>query len=718
MSNVVDFQEVLEERYFAYAMSTIMSRSLPNLRDGLKPVHRRLLHAMYELHLDPTRGYKKCARIVGDVIGKFHPHGEASVYDALVRMAQEFSMRYPIVEGQGNFGSIDGDSQAAMRYTEAKLTPYAMLLMQDIQNDTVDFKDTYDGSEREPVVLPSSVPNILANGAEGIAVGMATSIPPHNILELMDVLILIAGDSNIDLSRIFQIFKGPDFPTGGELVSDDKMMRTIYSTGRGGLKLRARWHQEDLGHGKYQIVITEIPYQTNKRKIIEQMAALYNEKKTPFIETFQDQSAEDIRIIVTPKSKNIPADSIMSALFSSTDLESKISININVLSANSEPKLMGLKQLLESFLEHRKIILRRKILHRSEAILKRVEILEGLVTAYLNLDEIIAIIRNEDDPKSVMIARWGLSDLQAEAILNTRLRALRRIDEHAILAEKQELCDEQDSLNDILKHEVNFTKYLIQDLSNTRKLLEKMPGSGRRTTWCELSESAVLSIALPQDRYNVTVALSKNGWIRTIKEHVLDKLKYRDGDSEYFVLHALSTDTVAVFSSLGKVYSIGASALPQGRGDGEPIKLIFNLADNEEIVSLIKLDEGAQYLVISCSGYGFAISSEDLISQTKAGKQILNTVDSKAFGCIKLDGEYVYSFGQNRRLLIFRSEEVPQMKKGRGVALQKLKHGEIAKVMVCRSLEDFKGHLPRGAIKPDLWIAKRGGYGRLVLGNI
>jgi topoisomerase-4 subunit A len=716
-SNVVDFKDTLEDKYFAYALSTIMSRSLPDLRDGLKPVHRRLLHAMHELKLDPKSGYKKCARIVGDVIGKFHPHGDVSVYDALVRMAQSFSMRYPIIEGQGNFGSVDGDSQAAMRYTEAKLTPYAMLLLADIGNDTVDFRPTYDGSDEEPLVLPSAVPNILANGSEGIAVGMATSIPPHNILELFEVLILLANDKDVSYSEIFNIFYGPDFPTAGLMVKDELSLIKAYETGRGSFRLRAKWHKEELNRGKYQIIITEIPYQVNKRKVIEQLAELYQDKKIPFIENFQDQSAEDIRIAIMPKNSGLEAEAIMESLYKQTELESKVQLNLNVLNSNSEPRVMGLKEVLYGFLDHRRVVLRRKMQHRLLSINSRLEILDGIIIAYLNLDEVIRIIREEDEPKSIMMAKWGLSDVQAESILNTRLRALRKLEEHEIKHEHDELTLEKQSLEAILNSTQNFEKYLRKDLEATKKLLMKDSNSVRKTQIIELQSIDTGNLNIAIDKYPITVTLSKQGWLKAFKEHNPAALKYREGDEGRFVLTGYSTDKVIIFSSLGKFYNVEAGVLPQGRGDGEPIKLAFNFADTEEVVAFFLYTLETKYLVASQDGHGFVLGSDDMLSYTKAGKQVLNVGNSVAIACLKLEGQYVLSLGENRRLLVFGVEEIPQMKRGKGVILQKFKHGGIAKLQIFSSEEELCAHLPRGLKTLDLWRARRATYGRLVFGK-
>ncbi len=713
--SIIDFKKALEDKYFSYALSTIMSRSLPDLRDGLKPVHRRLLHAMRELKLDPKNGYKKCARIVGDVIGKFHPHGDVPVYDALVRMAQSFSMRYPIIEGQGNFGSVDGDSQAAMRYTEAKLTTYAMFLLDDIEDDTVDFRPNYDGTDNEPVVLPAAVPNILANGSEGIAVGMATSIPPHNIIELFDILLLLSNDREVSYSEIFKVFQGPDFPTAGLMVRDDAAIYKAYETGRGSFRLRAKWHTEELERGKYQIIITEIPYQVNKRKVIEQIAQLYNDKKIPFIEDFQDQSAEDIRIMIMPKSKQLEAEAIMSSLYSQTDLESRVSLNLNVLNAKSEPNVMNLKDVLFNFLDHRRVILKRKLTHRLNAIDHRLEILSGLIIAYLNLDEVIRIIREEDEPKAIMMNKWSLTDVQAESILNTRLRALRKLEEQEIKREKDILFDEKQELEAILSSAKNFEKHLRKDLESAKKLLLKDPNSLRKTEIVELQDVDTSVLTIAQNQYPVTITLSQQGWLKAFKEHGVANIKCRDGDNEKFVLEASSTDKLIIFSSFGKFYNIDASSIQQGRGDGEPVKLLFDFIDKEEVVTCFIHKADVNYLLASKDGRGFIVASENMLSYTKAGKQVMNT--DCGYVCIKVQGNYVLAMGDNRRLLVFGVDEIPHMKRGKGVMLQKFKHGSLLRLKVFESIEELAKYLPKGQQNIELWRSRRATQGRLVFGK-
>lgn len=719
MSNVqtVEFKNVLEDKYFSYALSTIMSRSLPDLRDGLKPVHRRLLHAMRELKLDPKNGYKKCARIVGDVIGKYHPHGDTSVYDALVRMAQSFSMRYPIVEGQGNFGSIDGDSQAAMRYTEAKLTPYAMLLLKDIEHDTVDFRDNYDSSDTEPVVLPSAVPNILANGSEGIAVGMATSIPPHNILELLDVLLFLIGKPDATLSDVSGIFTGPDFPTGGSVIKDEIAFAKVYETGRGSFKLRANWYTEELERGKYQIVITEIPYQVTKRRIIEQLAELYQDKKIPFIENFQDQSAEDVRVVINPKSKNFDAAAIMESLFAQTDLEVRVNVNLNVLNAKSHPNVMSLVDVLSNFLLHRREVLKRKLENRLSHINSRLEILGGLLIAFLNLDEVIRIIREEDEPKAVMMARWNLTDNQAEAILNTRLRSLRKLEETAIHAENKELTDEKNTIESTLSSEKLFEKYLKKDIEGTKAILAKDPNCARKTKMIESNLVDLSSLVIAKEKYPLTVTCSKQGWLKAHKDHGLAKVKYREGDDARFVIETTSVDKIIIFSSHGKFYNVDASSIQQGRGDGEPIKILFDFKDDEQVIACFAHNPESRYLLASKNGKGFVLLAEDMLSHTKAGKQVLNTDGTVAIFCAPIDGEYLLSFGENRRLLVFKLSEIPEMKRGKGVTLQKFKHGGVSNMMMFKTAEELIAKLPKGLQKIELWTAHRATYGKLVFGK-
>lgn len=714
----VKFEAALGERYLAYALSTIMSRSLPDVRDGLKPVHRRLLYAMLQLKLEPKTGFKKCARIVGDVIGKYHPHGEVAVYDALVRMAQTFSSRYPMVDGQGNFGSIDGDSQAAMRYTEAKLTTYAMHLLENIDYDTVDFRPNYDGSDDEPAVLPASVPNILANGTEGIAVGMATSIPPHNLVELSDAILHLLRNSQSEVRDLLRLVKGPDFPTGGILVESFESMLKSYETGRGSFRLRAKWEKEELERGQYRIIITEIPYQVQKSALIENLAELFTLKKLPFLDTFQDLSAEDIRIVLYPKNRNINPQSIMETLFKLTDLEIKVQLNLNVLDAKSIPQVMNIKQVLTAFIEHRLDVTKRRLAHRLKNIENRLEILNGLLIAYLNLDEVIRIIREEDEPKPVMIAKWALTDVQVEAILNVRLRALRKLEEFEIRKEHDLIETEKKQIEKILASGKKQKEVIYKEMVAIKNYYQKSPLGVRKTTISDLPNIQEVNIESFVEREPVTVTCSEMGWLKVQKGHKLESIRYKEGDGAKFVLEVLSTDKILFFSDCGRFYTLAADKISRGRGDGDPIRLVLNLEEDENIINIYKFNNDDKYIVASKDGRGFVVEAKDAIAQTKAGKQILNCGPGNAIACELVKGQFVVSIGENRRLLVFKVQNVPVLKKGKGVALQKFKQGKLLYLKTIGSEEDFQ-NLTKGFGKSiSMWLADRGGIGRLFLGKL
>lgn len=701
---MVEFKSALSERYLAYAMSTIVSRSLPDVRDGLKPVHRRILYAMYQLKLDPKSGLKKCARIVGDVIGRFHPHGDASVYDALVRMAQLFAARYPIVFGQGNFGSIDGDAQAAMRYTEAKLTDYAMLLLRDIENNTVDFQPNYDGNDDEPKVLPALIPNILANGTEGIAVGMATSIPPHNITELLDALVHLVKSPASDTKELLRIISGPDFPTGGILVDPPEEILKTYSTGRGSFRLRCRWMKEMLPGGKYQIVITEIPYQVQKKNLIEQLANLFNNKKTPYLDDIQDMSAEDVRIVLTPKSRTINAEAIMQQLYKISDLEVRISLNMNVLNAYAQPMVMNLAEVLNEFLAHRTSVAKRKLQYREQQIIDRLEVLAALLIAYLNLDEVIRIIRNEDEPKTIMIERWSLTDRQAEAILNTRLRALRKLEEQTIHHEHALLTQEKAEINELLTNHDAFNRMLIADF----KAIKKQILSKRRTSLEAMKEEEPIEITKLLEREPVSIYLLENDHIKIIKGH-----KPQDKEA----INAYSTDKILLFSSSGKCYTLAIDKLARGKKDGEPLRLLLDVAAEEKFLWHQLYQPAQMVLLVSTSGHGFITKSCDMLAHTKTGKQILQPAEGHTAltACSVNQNNYVALFSEGRRLLVFNIKDIPYMQRGKGVALQKIKVGKLVAVLALPNLEAAKEYAPFSHTDIKLWVGNRGALGRLTL---
>jgi topoisomerase IV subunit A len=714
----IKFDDALEQRYLAYALSTIMSRSLPDVRDGLKPVHRRVLYAMLQLKLDPKTGYKKCARIVGDVTGKYHPHGGEAVYDALVRMAQTFSSRYPTVDGQGNFGSVDGDNQAAMRYTEARLTPYATYLLQDIEQDTVDFRPNYDGQEDEPVVLPSYVPNILANGTEGIAVGMATSIPPHNIIELLDAVLLLLKKPKSSIAELQGYIKAPDFPTGGILVEPKESILKSYETGRGSFRLRARWHKEELERGQYRIIITEIPYQVQKKGLIEKLAELYTAKKLPFLETFSDNSAEDIKMILVPKSRNIAPEVIMEHLFKYTDLEVKVQLNLNVLDLRSVPRVMNIKEVLDAFIAHRIDVTSRRLRYRLGNVIHRLEILQGLLIIFLHLDEVIRIIREEDEPKEIIMKKWKLTDLQAESILNTRLRSLRKLEELHLKKEFDELTLEKKQLEETLADEKKLKEVVVLETKKIKQVFEKLPIGKRKTSLEVAAEVEDIALDTFVEKEPLTIIYSEMGWLRAQKGHKLENIRYKEGDAARFIIECMSTDKVIFFSNCGKSFALNVDKISRGKGDGDPIRLTFDLHQDEHITAMFKYNPEDKFLISSQDGRGFVVEGKDVLAQTKAGKQVMTCEEFTALNCQQVNGNWVLSVGENRRLLVFKISEIPTLRKGRGVVLQKLKQGKLLAIKVLQDDSEFST-LVSGTVKDmKMWIGKRGGLGRLVLGKL
>jgi topoisomerase-4 subunit A len=717
----IDFGTALGERYLSYALSTIMARSLPDVRDGLKPVHRRLLYAMRELHLDPRSGYKKCARVVGDVIGKFHPHGDQSVYDALVRLAQDFAQRYPLVDGQGNFGNIDGDNPAAMRYTESRLTRVAAALLDGIDRNAVDFRPTYDGEGEEPVVLPARFPNLLANGASGIAVGMATSIPPHNAGELCDALLHLVDHPKCDVAELVERVRGPDFPTGGVLVETAETIRQAYATGRGSFRLRARWTKESLSHGLYQVVVTEIPFQVPKSRLVERIAALLEEKKLPLLADVRDESAEEVRLVLEPKTRNVDAAMLMESLFRATELEARVTLNLNVLDAAGVPRVMSLKEALQAFLDHRREVLQRTTAYRLDEIGRRIEILKGQMIVYLNLDEVIRIIREEDDPKARMMKRWKLSDLQAEAILNMRLRALRKLEEIAIKTEIEELTAEQGKLETLLKSDKRQWKAIAGEIAEIKKEFGGKDALGRRRT--ELAAAPAPMIVPAEalvEREPVTILCSRKGWIRAARGHNLDpaEIKYKEGDEARFLIEAWTTDKILVFGTNGRFYALGADKLPGGRGHGEPLRLMIDLDNAHDLVAVLPYRAGEKLLVASSDGRGFIVPAEEALAQTRAGKQIL-VPGSGAVAriCAKVQGDAVALVGTNGKLLVFKLDEMPEMTRGRGVILQRYKDGKLADAVTFTLAEGLTYRLGESRNKTETelgpWLGMRAQSGRL-----
>ncbi|MBN2751369.1 MAG: DNA topoisomerase IV subunit A [Rhodospirillaceae bacterium] len=680
----VPLREALGDRYLAYALSTIVSRSLPDVRDGLKPVHRRLLYAMRQLKLDPSSGFKKCARVVGDVIGKYHPHGDSAVYEALVRLAQDFAVRYPLIEGQGNFGNIDGDNAAAMRYTESRLTAVAQALMDGLDEDSVDFRQTYDGEDEEPIVLPAAFPNLLANGASGIAVGMATNIPPHNAAELCEALRHLIVQPDATVAELMRFVPGPDFPTGGILVEAAASMQDAYETGRGGFRLRARWNVEKLSHGLYQIVVTEVPYQVQKSKLIERIAELMSMRRLPLLADVRDESTEDVRLVLEPKNRTIDADLLMEQLFKVTDLEIRFSLNMNVLDASGVPAVLNLKQVLKQFLDHRHEVLERRSRHRLGRIRHRLEVLDGFLICFLNLDEVIRIIREEDDPKATMIATFGLTDIQAEAILNMRLRALRRLEEMGIRKEHAGLSAEAKDLESLLSDPGLRWKKLDAEIADIGKrfgldtaLGARRTGFGTITDLPEISEDAFI------EKEPITIVLSQKGWIRALKGHtdVNGETKFKDGDELALTLTAQTTDKILFFAGNGRFYTLLGDKIPRGRGFGEPLRLHLDLPNDADIVAMRVYNSGSKLLLASSAGYGFIVAEDTVVAQTRSGKQILNLGEGEtAVFCRPVDnGDSVVTVGHNRRLLVFPLAEIPEMTRGRGVILQRFRNDGLFK---------------------------------------
>ena len=737
-------RRAIGERYLTYALSTIMHRALPDARDGLKPVHRRILYAMRELRLASAGGFRKSAKISGDVMGNYHPHGDAAIYDAMARLAQDFNVRYPLVDGQGNFGNIDGDNPAASRYTEARMTALAEALLDGLNENAVDFRDNYDGTLQEPVVLPASFPNLLANGASGIAVGMATNIPPHNIAELCDACLHLIKTPDARDDTLLNYVPGPDFPTGGVIVESHENIRNAYATGRGSFRLRAKWAVEDLGRGQWQIVITEIPYQVQKSKLIEKIAELINSKKIPILADVRDESADDIRMILEPKSKNVDPDVLMNTMFKNSDLEVRFSLNMNVLIDGVTPKVCSLKEVLRAFLDHRRDVLVRRTTFRVEKIDHRLEVLEGLIIAFLNLDRVIDIIRYDDDPKLALMAEnWQvdhvratseadyvgpdtgregeLTEVQAEAILNMRLRSLRRLEEMELVRERDALMEERAGLSDLLASESLQWARVAEQLKETKKQFGKdYAGGARRSQFAEAAEAEDVPIEAMIEREPITIVCSKMGWIRAMTGHIdLNReLKYKDGDGPAFIFHAETTDRLVVLGSNGRFYTVSCANLPGGRGMGEPLRLMVDLPNEAAIVTMFTYTAGTKLLVASSAGDGFIVPQDDVIAQTRTGKQVLNVKgDSVASVCRVVKGDHIAVVGENRKVLIFSIEELPEMGRGKGVRLQKYKDGGLSDATTFNLEEGLSWLDPAGRTRTenDLaeWIAKRASAGRM-----
>ncbi len=719
--------EALGERYLSYALSTITSRSLPDVRDGLKPVHRRLLYAMQQLKLDPKSGYKKCARVVGDVIGKYHPHGDVAVYDAMVRLAQDFAQRYMLVEGHGNFGNIDGDNAAAMRYTEARLTEIATTLLEGISEDAVDFRATYDGEEEEPAVLPAGFPNLLANGATGIAVGMATSIPPHNAGEICDALIHLIKFPRATIAKLVGFMPGPDFPTGGTIVESKENILEAYTKGRGGFRLRARWEIEKLPHGQYQIVVTEIPYQVQKSRLIEKIAELLHDRKLAMLGDIRDESAADLRLVIEPKNRTVDAELLMESLYRQSDLDVRIPLNLNVLDAEGTPRVMPLREVLQAFLDHRHVVLKRRTKFRLEKIAHRLEILGGYLIVYANLDAVIRIIRDEDEPKPKLRKKFKLTDIQAEAILDMRLRRLRKLDEIAIRSEFDALKGEEKSLKGLLKDAKKRWKVIGGEIAEIKKRFgQKTDIGARRSDFGAPPANVVVPLEAMIEREPVTIICSEKGWIRAARGHLekTDDLKYKEGDKGRFILHAQTTDKLIIFATNGRFYTIGVDRLPGGRGHGEPLSMMIDLGRDSAPVALNIHDPARRLLVAATDGRGFMVDEKEVVAQTKNGKQVLNVKgDTEAHVCstVPENGDYVAAIGENHKLILFPLTEgkeavVPVMTRGRGVMLQKYKDGGLSDAKVFTLKEGLSWQTGRGTTvetKLTDWLGKRAQAGRL-----
>ena len=736
-------RRAIGERYLTYALSTIMHRALPDARDGLKPVHRRILWAMRELRLSPTGAFRKSAKIAGDVMGNYHPHGDSAIYDAMARLAQDFAVRYPLVDGQGNFGNIDGDSPAASRYTEARLTAMAEALMEGLAENAVDFRPNYDGTLEEPVVMPAAFPNLLANGSSGIAVGMATNIPPHNLHELIDACQLMLTKPEASDAEIVALVPGPDFPTGGVLVEPRESILETYRAGRGAFRLRARWAVEDMGRGQWQIVVTEIPYQVQKSRLIERLAELIQTKKIPLLADVRDESAADVRIVLEPRARNVDPEVLMGTLFRNSDLEIRFNLNMNVLIDGRVPKVCSLREVLRAFLDHRRDVLQRRSQHRIGKIEARLELLEGFLIVFLNLDRVIDIIRYDPDPKRALMAEdWDrkhkratsekdyvapaegvgqLSEVQAEAILNMRLRSLRRLEEMELVAEREALMAERAGLTELLASPALQWARIGADLTEVQRQFGKLaPGGARRTTFADATEVEDVPFEAMIEREPITVICSKMGWIRAMKGHVaLDQeVKFKDGDEGRFFFHAETTDKILILGSNGRFYTLIGANLPGGRGMGEPVRLMVDLPNEAEIVDLIIWRAGEKYLIASSAGDGFVVPSEELVAQTRAGKQVLTFREGlRAALCRKVQGDHVAVVGENRKVLVFPLKELPEMAKGKGVRMQKYKDGGLSDATTFNLADGLSWKDPAGRTRTEtdlaMWQGPRAGAGAM-----
>ena len=717
----IEIIDALEERYLAYALTTIMDRALPDVKDGLKPVHRRLLYAMRQLNLSPNSSFKKSARIVGEVMGRFHPHGDQAIYDTLVRLAQDFSVRWPLIDGQGNFGNIDGDNAAAMRYTESKLTSISELLLSGIDENCVDFRLTYDEVDKEPIVLPANFPNLLANGSSGIAVGMATSIPPHNVEEICNASLHLIKHRNAHFDKLLDFIPGPDFPTGGEIFEDRNTLLDIYKTGKGNIRIRAKWKIERKKRGLWSIIVNEIPYQVNKGKLIEKIAQLIIDKKIPILDDIRDESDENIRLVLVPRNRDINPDQLMEALFNLSDLETKFTVNLNAIN-NNIPKVHNLRELITAWLDHKKDVLVRRSEFNLNQIKSRMEILSGYLIVYLNLDHVIKIIREEDEPKDKLIKEYNLNENQANSILNMRLRSLKKLEEIKIKEEFDALQNDKTSINKLLKSDKLQWSMVSQEIKEIKKNFSGKTLLGKRRTKINF-DTKILNFDLNFNEPSepITILLSRQGWIKTLKGHGhnINDIKFKDGDEFLIYIEVISDGKSLIFSSNGKFYTVENNQLPSGRGYGDPLSSIIDLQDGDNIVSLHPYDQNFEVLIASKKGYGFIASSKDLLSNRKAGKQILNlTNDDEAVGSDIINGSHVAVIGENKKMLLFAKEELPKMSKGKGVRLQKYKEGNLSRAISFEfekglNIMDKNGR-KRSFSDIDIWLGKRGQAGKKV----
>ena len=714
--------EALSRRYMAYALSTITSRALPDVRDGLKPVQRRILFGMRELKLNPDTAYRKCAKLVGEVMGNYHPHGDAAIYNTLVRLAQEFSLRYPLVDGQGNFGNIDGDTAAAMRYTESRMTFAAKLLLEGLDENAVDFRDAYDELNSEPIVLPAEFPNLLANGATGIAVGMATSIPPHNVTEVIDAALHLIKKKRTTTADLLETIKGPDFPTGGVIVDDRETIRTAYETGRGSFRLRARWNVEDLGRGTYQIVVTEVPYQVQKSKLVERLAEMIETKKTQLLGDVNDESAEDIRIVLTPRAKTVSPEVLMESLFGQCELETRFGLNLNVLH-NGVPQVMNLRDVLKAYIDHRREVVLRRKENRKQQIEKRLHLLDGYLIAYINIDEVIAIIRTEDEPKAVLAERFELTETQAEAILNLRLRALRRLEEIEIKREHETLTKELSEIEYLLTNETKQWSEVAKLLREAKKRFDSVPKLSERRTTFEAAPDINLAseIESSQPKEPMTVILSQKGWIRSMRGHGLDlsNTKFKEGDSFYLSTEIMSNERIVLISEDGRSFMLSADKLPSGRGHGEPIRLSIDLEDTVGIVEMFRFEDKRKRIIASAKGIGFVVPEHAFDTQRRAGRKVMNVASGdRVARCCVVEGDWLAVVGSNRKMLVLSIDDLPEQTNGRGVRLQKYREREVL-VDVTTFTSDTNlvahyGDRERTFTEWEEWIGKRSNVGRNV----